>query len=373
MALRGKIREFVLGGTGLISLSISLLPCGFSISAVAQSTQPQAAQEEGGTLDDRRIGASDERRPDRQRSGYISGTVIHEAGVAVGAQVRLTREDQSLPQEVLSGDNGQFSFAGLAPGPFQVTITADGFQARSFSGALKPGQAYIVPEIRLAVATVVTEVRVGLTPIEVAQIQIKEQEKQRVLGFIPNFFVSYVPDAAPLVPKQKFELAWKSTIEPFTLVGVAALAGVQQATNDLEGYGQGAQGYAKRFGADYANVIAGTFIGSAILPSLLKQDPRYFYKGTGSTRSRLLYALGSSVICKGDNKRWQPNYSGILGSFAAGGISNLYYPASDRTTTGLVLQNSLIRIGETALANALQEFVVRKFTPRLQRHRPVQP
>jgi hypothetical protein len=156
-------------------------------------------------------------------------------------------------------------------------------------------------------------------------------------------------------------------------VGVAALAGVQQATNDLEGYGQGAQGYAKRFGADYANVIAGTFIGSAILPSLLKQDPRYFYKGTGSTRSRLLYALGSSVICKGDNKRWQPNYSGILGSFAAGGISNLYYPASDRTTTGLVLQNSLIRIGETALANALQEFVVRKFTPRLQRHRPVQP
>jgi hypothetical protein len=230
-----------------------------------------------------------------------------------------------------------------------------------------------MPAIRLAVATVVTEVRVGGTQFEVAQEQIKEQEKQRVLGFIPNFFVSYVPDAAPLAPKQKFELAWKSTIEPFTFVGVAALAGVQQATNDFEGYGQGAQGYAKRFGAAYANVVSGTFIGSAILPSILKQDPRYFYKGKGSPRSRVLYALASPVICKGDNKRWQPNYSGILGSFATGGISYLYYPKTDRDATQLVLQNSLIRLGESALSNVLQEFIVRKLTPRLQRHPPVQP
>jgi hypothetical protein len=230
-----------------------------------------------------------------------------------------------------------------------------------------------VPEITLAVATVVTEVRVALTQIEVAQDQIKEQEKQRVFGFIPNFYVSYVPDAAPLAPKQKFELAWRSTIDPFTVVGVAALAGVQQATNDFEGYGQGAQGYAKRFGAAYANVVSGTFIGSAILPSLLKQDPRYFYKGTGGIRSRALYALASPVICKGDNKRWQPNYSGILGSFATGGISYFYYPASDRNVNQLVLQNSLIRIGESALANVLQEFVVRKLTPRLHTRPADQP
>jgi len=199
----------------------------------------------------------------------------------------------------LSGDNGQFSFANLPPGHFQLTVAAEGFKTQRVSSALPPGQAYIVPEIRLAVATVVTEVQVALTQIEVAEIQIKEQEKQRVLGFIPNFFVSYVPDAAPLAPKQKFELAWRSTIEPFTFVGVAALAGVQQATNDFAGYGQGAEGYAKRFGAAYANVISGTFIGSAILPSLLKQDPRYFYKGTGNTRSRFLYALASPLILQG--------------------------------------------------------------------------
>jgi len=365
-----------LGAGGLIWLSLSALPFGCAIPALAQSQrQLPTIKEDTGTGDARaRSAFVDERKPDQQLAGYISGTVLDRSGaVALGAQVRLTRGDQSPTQEVLSGDNGQFSFANLAPGPFQVTIAAEGFETQTVSGALRPGQAYIVPEIRLAVATVVTSVRVALTQIEVAQDQIKEQEKQRVLGFIPNFYVSYVPDAAPLAPKQKFELAWRSTIDPFSVVGVAALAGVQQATGDFEGYGQGAQGYAKRFGAAYANVVSGTFIGSAILPSLLKQDPRYFYKGTGSIRSRSLYALASPVICKGDNNRWQPNYSGILGSFATGGISYFYYPAGDRNVNQLVLQNSLIRIGESALANVLQEFVVRKLTPRLHSHPAGQP
>ena len=168
--------------------------------------------------------------------------------------------------------------------------------------------------------------------------------------------------------KQQFELAWKSVIDPFTFMGAAALAGFQQGTDDFAAYGQGAQGYAKRFGAAYTDVVSGTFIGSAILPSLLKQDPRYFYKGTGSPRSRILYALASTVICKGDNKRWQPNYSAILGSFATGGISYLYYPASERDAKGLVVQSSLIRIGEGAFENVLQEFLIRRLTPRLQHH-----
>ena len=110
-------------------------------------------------------------------------------------------------------------------------------------------------------------------------------------------------------------------------------------------------------------------IGGAILPSLFKQDPRYFYKGTGSKKSRLMYALATSVICKGDNGHWQANYSGILGGLAAGGISNLYYPAKDRDA-GLVFQNALIGIGTTAAANVLQEFVVRKLTPNLPAHDP---
>lgn len=119
-------------------------------------------------------------------------------------------------------------------------------------------------------------------------------------------------------------------------------------------------------------MFIGTFLGSAVFPTILKQDPRYFYRGTGSTRSRILYSLGNAVISKGDNKRWQPNYSGILGSFATGGISYLYYPPNDRSAE-LVVQNSLIRIAESAVAGVFQEFVFRKLTPRLKSQPPDQP
>ena len=232
-------------------------------------------------------------------------------------------------------------------------------------GTIGQGQAYIVPLVVLLVATQMTQVTVGLTKIELAEVQVKDQEKQRVLGIIPNFYVSYVPNAVALTPKQKFELAWKSSVDPFTFVAVGIVAGAAQAGNELSGYGQGAQGYAKRYGASYGDVVIGTFLGNAILPSLLKQDPRYFYKGTGGTRSRIFHALSSPVICKGDNGRWQPNYSYVLGSFAAGGIANLYYPPSDRHAAGPIVGAALIRLGESAIAAVFQEFVVRKLTRNL--------
>src|SRR5204863_5964012 len=124
-------------------------------------------------------------------------------------------------------------------------------------------------------------------------------EKQRVLRVIPNFYVTYDPHPMALTSREKFELAWKTSIDPFTFAVVGAIAGLQQAQNDFSGYGQGAQGYAKRYGASYADLVSGTFLGSAILPSLLRQDPRYFYKATGSRHSRGLYALANAVICKG--------------------------------------------------------------------------
>ncbi len=280
--------------------------------------------------------------PDQQSAGRVSGIVVDRSGAFVaGARVRLTRQDQSptpkdqspkdptskdqsSSHEVLTGDDGQFSFAMVTSGNFQLTITSAGFATQTFSGTLASGENYIVPQIALDVATAITEVQVGLTQTEVAQEEIKQQEKQRVLGLIPNFYVSYVPNAVPLTSKQKFGIAWKTVIDPVTFILVGGLAGVQQAQNHFEEYGQGMEGYAKRYGAGYADTVAGTFIGSAILPSLLKQDPRYFYKGTGGTQARALYAMANAVICKGDNGRWQANYSNILGNFAAGGISNLY-------------------------------------------------
>jgi len=176
-----------------------------------------------------------------------------------------------------------------------------------------------------------------------------------------------------LSSKQKFQLAWKTVIDPFTLVFVGGAAGVEQAQNHFSGYGQGAQGYGKRFGAGYADTVSGTFIGAAILPSLLKQDPRYFYKGTGSKTSRFMYAVANSFICKGDNGRWQPNYSNVLGSLASGGLSNLYYPANDRDGAELTFENAALGIGATAVANILQEFVIRKLTPKVPNREAVQP
>jgi hypothetical protein len=106
----------------------------------------------------------------------------------------------------------------------------------------------------------------------------------------------------------------------------------------------------------------GTLLTDAVLPSLLHQDPRYFYKGTGSIRSRALYAIANVVICKGDNGHWQPNYSNVLGNLAAAGISNLYYPASNRNGAGLTIQNSLIGTAAGAIGSLFQEFLVKKIS-----------
>ncbi|MGA2002004.1 MAG: carboxypeptidase-like regulatory domain-containing protein [Terriglobales bacterium] len=314
--------------------------------------------------------------------GSIHGTVVDESGATVvGALVRLTQapsenpifSNHSVKKDTLSDDNGQFSFAAVSPGPFQLTITSAGFDPKTVSGTLHSGEDETVPQIALTIAETRTEVEVGLTRDEIAEIaeeQIKVEEKQRVLGVIPNFYVSYVPKAAPLTPKQKFKLASRTIIDPFTFVVVAGGAGVELAQNHFAEYGQGAQGYAKRFGAGYADAVTGTFIGGAIVPSLLKQDPRYFYKGTGSDTSRFLYAIANSVICKGDNGRWQPNYSNVLGSLAAGGLSNLYYPRQDRDGAELTFENAAIGIGATAIGNLFQEFIIRKLTPKRDLNNP---
>ena len=352
----------------LVWLCLGLLVCN---SPTLARQSPAAASDPSSPSSTLGVGAiTGAQLPDPQLLGRISGRVVDpNGGASTGAAVKLTRADQTPDQETLSGDDGQFSFANVAPGSFHITVTSEGFAPQGFDGNLRSGEIYVVPQIVLTIATAVTEIRVVPSQIEVAEEQIKEQEKQRALGILPNFYVSYISNAAPLSPRQKFELAGKVIVDPVTFGLTAVIAGIQQSDDELGGYGQGAQGYAKRYGAAYADTVTGTLIGNAILPSLLKQDPRYFYKGTGSKRSRVLYAMANSVICKGDNGHWQPNYSGILGSLAAGGISNLYYPAHDRGA-GLTFENTLIGIGATAAANILQEFVIRKLTPNVPEHDP---
>ncbi len=192
--------------------------------------------------DEHRTTASASDQPQGQPlPGIVKGVVTDPSGAVVGgARVRLTREDQSPGQEVLTGADGQFSFANLLPGPFHLTITSAGFAPQTSSGILHAGEIATVPQIALQVAETLTEVQVGVTQVEVAEEQIKVEEKQRVLGAIPNFYVSYVPDAAPLNSKQKFKLALRTVVDPFTFVVVAGAAGVAQAQNHFSGYGQGA-------------------------------------------------------------------------------------------------------------------------------------
>ena len=300
---------------------------------------------------------------DQTQSGAIRGTIADKTGTLLGGvRVELTREGQSAGVEVVSGEDGQFEMVNVAPGTFRLTFMVINFKTQTYTGTLHSGEVLQVPQITMELATEVTTVKVEATQVEIAQEQIHEQEKQRVLGVIPNFYVTYEANAVPLNTRQKFELAWKSTLDPATFVITGVTAGAQQATNAYSGYGQGAQGYAKRYGATYGDIVIGTFIGSAILPSVLKQDPRYFYKGTGTFRSRFWYAMYNSVMCKGDNGHWQVCYSSLLGSLAAGGISNAYYPESDRGV-GLTFQNFGVGIAATAGVNLLQEFVLRKLTP----------
>jgi Carboxypeptidase regulatory-like domain len=292
--------------------------------------------------------------------GSINGTIIDKDGAVLeGAKIVLS--SGSFTAELESGSAGAFDFTSIPPGPFELTITAPGFATQRRLGTLQAGQDYIVPEIKMVVATTI-EINVTQTREEIAEQQIHVEEQQHLFGVVPNYYVSFVPDAAPLNVRQKFQLGWKFTVNPMAFVTAGAFAGIEQARNTYSGYGGGTQGYLKRYGAAYANFVSGTFFGDVIFPSLLRQDPRYFYKGTGTKKSRLLYAMAHGVICKGDNGHWQPNYSSVLGSLAAGGLSNLYYPAANRNGIGLTFQNTAIGLGGAAVGGVVQEFLLHKVT-----------
>ena len=339
---------------GLRQLLTFCLTLAWALSCLGQSPEPQSLR--GAQASAPAISA--------QPAGSISGTVIDPTGAVIqGAEVMLKGEGESN-QQAKSDDHGQFLFNNVAAGAFQLTINATGFEPQTFAGTLEPGQSDNLLPIMMSIGAAVTSVQVGVPQVEVAQEQLHIEEHQRVLGVVPNFYVSYIPDAAPLDARQKFQLALKTVVDPFTLLYVGGVAGFQQLQGHFRAYGQGVEGYGKRFGANYADTVSSTFLGDAVFPWLLKQDPRYFYKGTGSTSGRISYAISRAVICKGDNKRWQPNYSTVLGDLAAGGISNLYYPANDRNGAGLTFANAAIGLAGGAASNVFQEFVVPRFMPK---------
>jgi hypothetical protein len=304
------------------------------------------------------------------RIGNISGTVQDvNDDLVPGATVTLQCPSHYENRTTTANDNAAFDFRDLKFGvPYQVRVSVDGFEDWTSSEiVLTPDQSvFYVTGIKLKVGDPTTSVTVYSSTPEIAAEQVHIEEQQRVLGFVPNFYVVYDPEtAAPLTAKLKFQLAMRVSVDPVTWTGVGFMAAVRQMAH-TPNYQLGTKGYGQRVGAEAADGFSDILIGGAVLPSLLHQDPRYFYQGTGTTNSRLRNALASPFICKGDNGRWQPNYSSLGGDLASSALMNTYYPQSNRGA-GMVFGQFGISTMERELSGVVQEFVLRRFTPRAQK------
>ena len=299
------------------------------------------------------------------RAATVMGTVTDVNGdVIPDATVVLKEVEGNDPLTMVTTGNGMFEFHEVTPGiTYQLSISAKDFgDWTSTPITLTPDQFKIVSGIQLRIATESTTVDVHYDPVEVASEQLKAEEKQRVFGVIPNFYVSYENDPAPLTAKMKFELALRVSTDPVTAAGVLIVASAKQA-GDTPNHGQGWAAYGKRLGVTATDGFSDIMIGGAILPSLLHQDPRYFYQGTGTTSSRIRHAMFSPFVARGDNGKWQPNYSSVGGDLGASALGNLYYPRSNRGAA-LVFGNFAIGTAERIGASVAQEFLLGKFTRR---------
>jgi hypothetical protein len=328
--------------------------------------QSAGAQQIPGAIPDAPVPAGTQVQGDGMATRTLSGVVTDVDGALVpGATVSLLENFSVKPRSVVADANGHFSFSNVAAGHYTLTILATGMQPKTQRGTLNSDESVELPPIALGAATT-EEVDVSsLTDREIAEVQMKQEEKQRLVGLVPNFYVEYDWNAKPLTASQKYRLAVRSIVDPATFVIAAGFAEIEQSTDEFSGFGPGWEGYGKRYGALLADGAIGGMLGGAVLPVLFHQDPRYFYKGTGTTRARAWYAIENAVVCKGDNGHTQFDYSGILGSLAAGGISNFYYPAGSRNGVGLTLEGTALGTAGSAVGNLFQEFVAKRFTPKV--------
>lgn len=303
-------------------------------------------------------------------TGSISGTVLDvNGGVVPGAAIILRCERPCEGQSMIVGELGGFEFRSLGLGiPYRIEVSANGFKNWTSSQiVLTPEQSVLlVTDVRLQMAQASESVTVYASSEQIATEQVHLEEQQRVFGMIPNFYVVYdSQNAVPLSTKLKYKLAMRVSVDPITIAGISLYSGMEQAggTPDFQ---LGAKGYGQRFGAEAAKGFSDILIGGAVLPSLLHQDPRYFYQGTGTTSSRVRHAIFSPFVCRGDNGKTQVNYSSLGGDLASSALSYTYYPESNRGV-GLVLGNFALGTGERMVSGLLQEFVLPRLTPSVRK------
>jgi hypothetical protein len=333
--------------------ALAVFTLALSYAAICQSPAPANIPSAGPGLN------SQPTQSAQQSAAQVTGSILDTQGVPVSeATVTLTPLGKLKEQTTTSGADGSFTFSTLSPSQYRLTISASGFALYS-SGefTVRVGVSTQLPSIALKFSTT-TNVSVVASRDEVAVAQIQQQEQQRVLGVFQNYYTSYIWDAAPMPARQKYKLALRSLVDPPQFLIVAGVAGAEQYNGTFPGYGPGIEGYGKRYGAAFADATTSRIIGSAILPSLLHQDPRYFYQGSGSIASRALHAAGFTFIARGDSGHNQPNYSHLLGSLASAGLANTYHPAGSRGV-GDTFQTFGINLAGNIVGNLVREFVLR--------------
>jgi hypothetical protein len=342
------------------TVAVAQAPANGSLGDPGQSSAPQTNVHNLLSSDSATLPSAPDAGP-----AELNGTVTDDnSDLIPGATVILDGSSPSEHATQAANDSGFFQFGGLKPGgPYRITVTANGFEKWSSPPiTLAAGQFFGITDIKLKIDAGVSSVTVYSSTEQIAAQQVRLEEQQRVLGFIPNFYVVYdSKHAVPLTSKLKFQMAYKAATDPVSIIGAAALAGMNQA-GDTPNYQQGAVGYGERFGAVYADGVTDIMFGGAILPSLLHQDPRYFYQGTGTTKSRLMHAMSAPFICRGDNGKNEINFSSMGGDLISGALSNAYYPDSNRGAS-LVFTGFALSTGERMVSTVIQEFIIKKLTP----------
>ncbi len=184
---------------------------------------------------------------------------------------------------------------------------------------------------------------------------------------LPNYKSVNDPNqpVIPMTAAEKFGLV-QHYFDPFTFAFTAVTAGIEQASNEKEAYGQGALGFAKRYGADFTDGFTNELFVTGVFPTILHEDPRYYRLGRGSGWKRTAYALSRILITRTDSGRATVNASEFLGNIASGALSMTYYPQNERTVSGIFTRMS-IEIGYDSLFNVMKEFypdLKRKFSHR---------
>jgi hypothetical protein len=307
--------------------------------------------------------------PSAPSTASVGGTVVDTSGALIpGAKVEVDSISHESSVTALAGDDGTFQLNALKPGvTYVIRVSADGAATwTSEPIILQPGQALTLNDIRLRIETT-DSITVSVSRNQIATAQVQLETQQRMFGVIPNFYTVYDgANAVPLTPKLKFKLAMRTSIDPVTIAGVAFITGVKQAANTPH-YQQGAAGYGERFGETAATGVSDIMIGGAVLPSLLHQDPRYFYQGSGTGRSRLMHALSAALVARGDDGRSQFNASSVGGDLAASALQMAYYPKANRTALTFAGQFGLAT-AERTLNAVLQEFLFVRFTSKAKFH-----